>query len=38
MAELIFNQDSRLRRLTGGEKRLAKLLKAKLEDDYWVWV
>ena len=37
MAELIFNQDNRLSRLTGGEKRLAKLLKRKLEDDYLCW-
>ena len=37
MAELIFNQDDRLNSLTSGEKRLAKVLKAKLEDDYLVW-
>lgn len=37
MAELIFNQDARLSALTSGEKRLAKVLKAKLEDDYLVW-
>lgn len=37
MAQMIFNQDSRLNRMTGGEKRFAKILKSKLEDDYWCW-
>lgn len=37
MAILIPSLNSRLPRMTGGEKRFAIRLKAKLEDDYILW-
>ncbi len=37
MATLIPSLQSQLRRMTGGEKRFARTLEAKLEDDYCIW-